>query len=743
MAFPFFNRGNVEAQVRQLVLSSYEPSLTLEGLTAGVDNVRHDVYLSPKFCDVAREHLSRLIVKHGSVEDLAVETTNSRPAPAPPPKFAVKPHAPARLAESGEFKRMLTDLQTASVQRAKAAGNISIDLLGRLALIKFLRAELNYQFGHVLERCRAKLKQYENPRHANHAQGIAQRDRFLNLQFRKKIVLRLAAQDLFLTMRTVEKETLSRLQRSLFSGPELACYDVLSNRLIFTEDGRDEYLNAEHYVMFGNFEKDPDRFQSVLELATQFLVESNIPMDGPTETVVDGWLNDPENSARLVANGSPEEGSADGEMQKALLNEWTNALGRAEILDRVVAAYEIVPLLGEYSPLINPQQLKNSLIFKAERERVEKLLREHSKISAENLNAARKRVGACRGSERMKIAGRFLHDFMRYHRDFRKLETVNSALDLINVISNEKLRELSTINNTLYEYLLPEEQKSAEDKILHHVILKADIRDSTTVTQNLVRRGLNPASHFGLNFFEPVNKLLASYGAAKVFIEGDAAILCIFGRENEALSSVARACALGREILEVVRGYNAKLESDTLPMLELGIGICYQEGAPMYLVDGNARIMISQALNDSDRLSACSRIMRKLLTKPGLFNVYAFETDEGGHEETMQLRYNIGGIQLSQAAFERLQQEISLQRRQLELPTPWGQERVTLFGGLVPINSGAFHKIVVREGLVSRVEGTTLAVRARTETRYYEVCTNAEVYERFEAAKAESVATAH
>ena len=737
MAFPFFNRGKDEAQARQIELSSYEPSLMLDGLTLGVDNVRHDVFLSPKFCDAAREHLSRLITKYGNVEDLALETSNARPPVAPPNKFATKPASAARPAESGEFRRLLTELQTASVQRAKAAGNVSIDLLGRLALIKFLRAELNYQFGHVLERCRARLKQYENPRHANHALGIAQRDRFLNLQFRKKIVLRLAGQDLFLTMRAVEKETLSRLQRSLFTAPELVSYDVLINRLILTEDGRDEYLNAEHYVMFGNFDKDPDRFQAVLQIARDFLVAANIPMDGATETVVNGWLNDPENSARLVGNGSPEEGIAAGEVQRALLNEWTGALDRCGVMDHVVAAYEIVPLLKEYSPLINPQQLKHSLISKAERERVEKLLREHSKVSPENLNAARKRVGTCRGIDRCKVAGRFLHDFMRYHRDLRRLEAVNSALDAISVIGNEKLRELSTINNTLYEFLLPEEQKSAEDRILHHVILKADIRDSTTVTKNLVERGLNPASHFGLNFFDPVNKLLANYGATKVFIEGDAAILCIFGREHEALSSVARACALGREILEVVRGYNSKLASDSLPTLELGIGICYQDGAPMYLVDGNAKIMISQALNDSDRLSACSRIMRKMLTKPGLFNVYACETNEGGHEATMQLRYNIGGIHLSQSAFERLRQEISLEARRFQLATPWGNESVTLYGGLVPLNSGTFHKIVVREGLVSKVDAATLSIRERTNSPYYEVCTNAAVCEMFEAASAQ------
>src|SRR5258708_22584540 len=45
------------------------------------------------------------------------------------------------------------------------------------------------------------------------------------------------------------------------------------------------------------------------------------------------------------------------------------------------------------------------------------------------------------------------------------------------------------------------------------------------MTQDLLARGLSPASHFSLNLHEPVKKLLDRYAAKKVFIEGDAIIL--------------------------------------------------------------------------------------------------------------------------------------------------------------------------------------------------------------------------
>ncbi len=101
-------------------------------------------------------------------------------------------------------------------------------------------------------------------------------------------------------------------------------------------------------------------------------------------------------------------------------------LEREKLMEYVVASYEVVPLLAEYSPRINAQQLKNALISREERVRVEKLIVEQGKVSRESLYAAVQRVASCRGAERGKIAARFLRDFMRYHRDLRNLEALTA-----------------------------------------------------------------------------------------------------------------------------------------------------------------------------------------------------------------------------------------------------------------------------------------------------------------------------
>ena len=111
-------------------------------------------------------------------------------------------------------------------------------------------------------------------------------------------------------------------------------------------------------------------------------------------------------------------------------------------------------------------------------------------------------------------------------------------------------------------------QQPEEERVLRHVVIKADVRDSTRLTRTLMEKGLNPASYFSLNFYDPVNKLLGKYGAQKVFLEGDAIILAILERDGEPGLAVSRTCVLAREIIEIVRGYNELMQRSGMPELD-------------------------------------------------------------------------------------------------------------------------------------------------------------------------------
>src|SRR6266404_2101856 len=547
MAFSFLQRGNLADHARQCKLAQYKPQLTLEGLVPGVDNLRHDVYLSPRFREVARAQIALMIAKYGQVEDLAREETPNSSAPPsvmrPSPFLGRTPGAPsaapgakapaAKPADPADFKSLIAELHTVSLNRAKQEGNLSLDLVARVAVLQFLRNELNAQFGVVVERCRAKAQSYEGPRHSNSAKAVDARERVGHLQVNKRHILRKAGQEIFQTLRELEKEKLSRLRRSLFGEQGAETYDLFLNRLLFADEGRDDYLNAEHYVMLGNYDSDADRASRILSIASQFLESIEALAVAGQYATYDAILSAPENAEELVAGGTPDESTAKGKAQRALLNAWLDVLQREQVMQYVIASYEVVGLLNVYWPHIHAQQLKNALISEQEYRRVGSLLQEHGKVSLQDLNQAVRRVQGIKDSDRVKLAGRFLRDLMRYSRDLRRLEAFQAASDKVNVITADRLRELSSINNQLYEYLLPGEQKQGEEKIVRHVILKADVRDSTALTRTLMDRGMNPASYFSLNFYDPINKLLAKYGATKVFIEGDAVILALFEREGE------------------------------------------------------------------------------------------------------------------------------------------------------------------------------------------------------------------
>ena len=735
---PLFRFGHAPEELISPRLASYCPALSLEGLQLGVDNLRHDVHLSPKFSEYTRWHIARLIARHGDVEGLL--TAQGPQQQSRQPANIINPRQGNRHSvrvETPELKPLLSEIHVAALTRAKQEGNHSLDLLGRVAILKFLRTELHAQYAQILERCRITLKGFDS---FGQQKGLEYRERVAAFQVAKKIILRKTGQELFRTLREVEKETLSRMRRSLLGNSDEP-YRLFLNPLMFTEDGSDTYLNAEQYVMLGNFDRDPDRFGNVRRIAGDFLEALQLPIQGDIQRAFDEWLNVPENAQELAGGGSPDESTLEGRSQKARLTIWLDLLERERVLDYVIASYEATPLLAEYSPRINAQQLKNALISKEERQRVEKLISDHGKTTPGSLFAAVDRVANCRGADRAKVAGRFLRDFLRYHRDLRQLEALNSAMDSVNLITNDKIRQLSAMNGTLYEFLLPEEQKPAEDKVVRHVILKADIRDSSKLTRSLLERGMNPASYFSLNFYDPVNKLLPKYGASKVFLEGDAIILTILEHEGETGLAVGRAAVLAHEMIEIVHGYNQLIERAGLPTIELGIGISYQDSAPMYLMDGEQRIMISDALNESDRLSSCSKRVRKSMRPTETpFRVYAFQTvsdaDVQDSPDDFILKYNVSGIRMSQAAFDKLKSEIKLETLGLKLTKVYEGEDCRLWSGLVPIGNDIFRKIVVRGSRMPQIDPHDFSVLKFTDKWYYEVCSHPAVYAKLESKNA-------
>ncbi|MES9937228.1 MAG: hypothetical protein ABW153_12350, partial [Sedimenticola sp.] len=315
---------------------------------------------------------------------------------------------------------------------------------------------------------------------------------------------------------------------------------------------------------------------------------------------------------------------------------------------------------------------------------------------------------------------------LRLRHDLKLAYLGHKAMADIRLLYSPQDIELSRSNGTLHEFVLREEQQPEKHRIRNHVILKADLRGSTRITAQLLEKGLNPASHFSLNFFDPINKLLTVYGANKVFVEGDAVILSVFEYEDTPYQwlCVSHACGLAVNILKVVDRQNIENRKYGLPELELGLGIAFSDQEPAFLYDEEREIMISSssAINRADQLSSCSAAVRKSDYGKRLgrgVEVYS-PADPGGQDKEASdrlVRYNVNGIELDVPAFYKLKSELVLKQVQFELN---GTE-ARFLAARYPDLDGKMHWLVVREAPIRKWNGEEPGAQEEHGRSYYQV----------------------
>ena len=805
-------------------LQPYSPALDLRRLAVGVDNLRFDVFLSPGWCEQAGQYIFEQILHHA--QPILRELYPAEPR--------------SRTVALAEFRRRTSQLLQDSLNQAKERDNIQLDLLARLAVLKFLGGELSRQFSQLVVACKERADKKAPSRMDESMDAFVLRSKVADFQVERRHILRAVGETLFQLLDEIEESSLRPSRAALFGSDHADIYKVLRSRLLFLENPNDAVIRLEHYVMLGHFQTDPDREDRILELLAELLREHGLAIPAGDEVAqleqnrdkaVDslhelgrrvreaerdlegasqgggrslglGWLSgrrrsesppspadmqqmikvleatrkdlvgqvegleaniafhrqsqetrisealsNPANAERLFG-GLTATGAAAPRtpVQDALLRQLYTRFERAGVLPYLLAGYLLKPVYKEFCPPLNPQQLKHALIDRHGWDELETLLDRFPTrdFPLEALEDAAKRLRHLTRSETETLLVRFARDVMRLRRDALHRQLLTGTLEKVNLVVDEKTRQVSRLNGTLYEFVLEAEREAREERVVTHVVVKADVRDSSRITEDLLRRGLNPATHFSLNFYEPVRKVLDRFSASKIFIEGDAIILGIYETEaNRAQHRpVAKACLLAKEIISVCQAYNERARANDLPVLELGAGVAFQNSPPHYWADGDTRILISAALNTSDRLSSCTRMARRLLaSRGGLFRVYGFQGAPAAagleEEEEFLFRYNVMGVALNAEGFEKLRAEISLTRTTVQ-DEIWGEkEEAVLYHGTVPLGQ-SFEKLILREARVPRLRLPAVKVEEWTPRLYYEVCVSPQLYEQFSPAPNES-----
>ena len=753
--------------LKEFPLSSYAIDCSLNRLTLGVDNIRYDVRLSPTFCRTTATLAGLLIERETGIW--------TRP----------EKNRIADLAREQEtFCESYAEIMVDAVNKAKAAKEIQIDFLAQIAILGMIHEEIRKQYDVHISYCKTAIRRSDLAHLDDSKKALKLKEDLTHVLSVRETVQRKVGLELCGYFRAIREATISELREAVFGQDPPFLFDLLANPIVHTDNPQDDHFMIETYdLCLGRRAEDPDRYDMMLSLLRNIyayldieetaaiawsldrrrrqLAAAELPGDAESKKFqlqrLDGWIRNPKNIELLLDYGQSREQIRTLKREKAdkktlsrlrqriknqrlLMGYFIRQFSRTGLLERICASYEMQSVYRDYCPPLIPQQILQYLISPKSRKQVRSRLKRLKKLYGKSFRMwplNRKVIEMERLGSRKKRAYllRFISAFCRYHRDSCCFGVYRDAAQRINLVTDEKILALSKANHTLYEFLLLHEKQSEEKPILNHTIIKADLRGSTDITHQMKARGLNPATYFSLNFFDPITEILPEYDAHKIFIEGDAIILTIFEREDtpDGWYSVARACGMAINMLMIINRYNKKSKAYHLPILELGIGICHRADTPTFLFDGDIRIMISPAINLADRLSGCNKTVRKLIQKNATpFNLFVFQgtTDEEMEKtaDDLLLRYNVNGIELNEQGFRKLSQEIDLKEFNGDIPD-LRLEKVRLFTGKFPTKSGRYQRLVLREAEVPAVNPEDLSQHYFTHRKYYEVCTSPTIYQ--------------
>ena len=718
--------------------------ISTDRLKLGIDNVHIDVAISANYLSAAAKIANRLIGRHAKIDHIVKKDSETN-----------------WVQERDEFKRLCGSITLGGANQAKMDRDVQIDHIAQMAILKSLIQILNDEFDMVLSQVQEAIRQHESSEQENPIKSVVLKEQLKTIQQQKVMIQFKAGKDMLNYFIEGQDQETRTIREANFGSDANIPEVLMTNPMLLSDNPfNDAFMIEEYDILLGHRIHDPNKYDILLFYLKKLLKDAILPASKLKNDAkksmdsMDEWINHVDNMDMLLnffntqkqylalkkRQEDPErlkELQVFMGKQKRALNLFYKKLKKAGVIKRIDAFYEIKSIYHDYCPPLNPQQILQFLISRKQRKRIINHIKQlkgfypktlelkplSKKIS--NLN----RMGSQKEKEYLI---QFLNGFARFHRDLLNYNITRQVMDKINLVFDKKKLNLSRANNTLYEFMLPHEENQVEKPIINHVIIKADVRGSTDITYRMKEAGLNPASYFSLNFFDPITDILHVYGAEKVFIEGDAIILAITEQQGspEHWYSVARACGLALNMIAIVQQYNKDSRHYELPVLETGVGISFTDASPAFLFDGDQRIMISPAINLADRLSSCHKLLRKVDEfNKSLFNLFVFQEDTKKEDtktvDNPFIRFNVNGIELNPGGFQKLAQEIDLKPKKININNKSNQ----LFIGKFPLMSGRNQQLIIREATVPILNVATMQIKGMTDKKYYEVCTHPKLHE--------------
>jgi len=708
------------------------PSINFDKFTRGIDNLHIDVYLSPHFTELGTQLSYELLDERSSTKRRATDKVSEQ-----------------LRAKLNKFNSTYESLLIAAIHHAHETKQTDSVQLFQIAVTKWLLSTVRTQLSQLLYDLRTENLKGRDL-------GLSERIRWFNRQ--KDHLLYRVTKELFAEIHWVEESiNIIRLRESLLGRTWTLAKCLLFNPLLQSPDIHYHEVLMKYYVLlstepesssgFNHLEKVIDTILEEVARTCQVKIDPSLENNKAENIFINegrvielhfSWKDVPENMELLFNLPKLAQSAAKLKTQRQANQILEQGLRQAQAILPILAAYETPRLDEHYTKLLQPYLLYQALCDEITIAEVKHTLETQLKLRPlqrkddnplyiKELKQTKIHIARLARHPNHQMLSRFIIDFIRYQRDLKYLRLMQGAMESINILTDKTDLELSQSNQLLYKFLEQEEQNHSIQTIRSHVILKASLRNFTVILAEMEERELNSSSEFTQYFFKKIDKLLETFGAEKVFIEGDALIFSFFEYKESLEESleVARACGFAQSILTLVHQQNELNRIHQLQLLELGLAICYSPNAPKFLYDGEQKITISSAIGKADRLSSCSSKLRKKYSAELLKNVIVFKKDE--HDTAVKekgistLRYNINGIELEPQAFEKLESELTLHKSKIRLPDE--EEDTSFYTGNYLDLMGEKHELVIREGQVQLWQ-EDIEYYPPMDELYYEIVTN-------------------
>ena len=237
-----------------LPLKAYSVKFSLDRLIPGVDNIRHDVLLSPDFCKSSSKLVYQLFLKHAKAKKiLNIDPTSSL------------------VIERDEFKHLCRNVLHAAINQAKSASEIQIDLLAQITIIKKLAEEIPRQYSKLIENFNDNARRHEIASSEGLNSYIKIKEKLSEIQQNKKSISLSVAEELFQYLLEVQHENIKEMRESILGPETILPDDVFSNPIIHVENSFEDLFMMDEYVLIGHRFEDPDSYENLLFLIRSLL----------------------------------------------------------------------------------------------------------------------------------------------------------------------------------------------------------------------------------------------------------------------------------------------------------------------------------------------------------------------------------------------------------------------------------------------------------------------------------------